>query len=271
MSGFETLVLIVVVVGLFYYISMNYGRKHKDFCRRCGGYECNCGGGMDSQMSPQAAQAGSAATNNPVQGSCGDNVGQYYFDKYSSQNDYTPASGDTRNYNTLQKRKMLKTHEGDWANRMNGSMGGSYTDSKGNSFGKVNDQGTTSNMDINTGYSVTPKSVSGGGMGSGENMTNTDRNSPLEVNDLLPDPCLNKNKDWTNVFSECDNLLGGQNFVTASDEHFTNQVLDVRCTKYSSLAAGDLRRVPAIQYSDVSIWQKPSVCKNSFDYLTGFE
>jgi hypothetical protein len=97
-----------------------------------------------------------------------------------------------------------------------------------------------------------------------EGMTNTDKNAPLSVNDLLPDPCLNNGKDWTNVFTECENLVGGQNFVRFEDEHFTNQVSDTRCTKLMNL---DLRRAPPVQYADVSIWNKPSVCKNIFEYI----
>jgi hypothetical protein len=91
-----------------------------------------------------------------------------------------------------------------------------------------------------------------------------DRNAPLKASDLLPKPCMGKNKDWTNTFSECENLIGGRNFVHLEDEHFTNEVLDTRCTKYMS---HDLRKTPSIQYEDVSIWNKPSVCKNPYDYI----
>jgi hypothetical protein len=94
--------------------------------------------------------------------------------------------------------------------------------------------------------------------------TNTNRNTPLKPSDLLPSPCMGKNKDWTNTFSECENLIGGHNFVHTEDEHFTNEVLDTRCTKYMS---HDLRKTPSIQYDEVSIWNKPSVCKNPYDYI----
>jgi hypothetical protein len=90
------------------------------------------------------------------------------------------------------------------------------------------------------------------------------RNAPLKPSDLLPSPCMGKNKDWTNTFSECENLIGGHNFVHTEDEHFTNEVLDTRCTKYMS---HDLRKTPSIQYDEVSIWNKPSVCKNPYDYI----
>lgn len=83
--------------------------------------------------------------------------------------------------------------------------------------------------------------------------------NPKDWTDLLPDPCLNNGKDWTKIFTECEDLVRGTKFVDRSEDNNNFICHHLQCH--------DLRRVPAIRYADVSIWNKPSVCKNVFEYL----
>lgn len=273
MSKLEKFILVLVTAGILYYIMCNSvmlgDRFYSDRSNIYGPY----------MVTKDSAN-------------CGSSLGRRYYDKYRDKHYYQPHSYDARNYYDLTRHQGVVTHEGVWKARMGKSMDNSYTDDRGNTYAKVDDSGLTTNSEVNNKISFNQidkanthgavldsnkanvanaknavnqvkNAQAANAVNKAEGMANA-RSDQLNVNDLLPDPCLNKGKDWTNVFSECENLVGGQNFVHFEDEHFVNQVLDTRCTKYLSL---DLRKPPAIQYSDVSIWNKPSVCKNIYEYV----
>lgn len=231
MQPLEFVVLVLLVGVLYYYVTGMYSDKFQP------PYSYNL-----RDVSDKA--------------NCGDNLGEYYHQKYTDRHYYQPRSSDTSDYDALLTHQELQTHEDIWTKKMKAGMDKSYTDAKGMCYQPVNDSGVTTNADVNSPKPYVYNKI--------DNVNTHEAMSTLNPSDLLPDPCLNKGKDWTNVFSECENLVGGQNFVHFEDEHFTNQVLDTRCTK---LQSQDIRKTPAIQYADVSIWNKPSVCKNVFEYI----
>ena len=346
MKALETVVVILVVIGIVWYIS-----RYSDKCKM---YLTDMFDGT-----PYVRGAGIVK--------CETDLGDYYKQKYTDRWRYQPISTDARDHNQLMANQAALTQQAMWAKKMGKAMDGTYVDNKGVAYAPSGKKLAT-NAGIPPGSlqrakvisaapspgpmtKTTSKSaavpvqkasvpastkekfvynrlddnywdghesmtnnrtdltindlVSGAGkvsepemmageltvgdlMRSGANVEgmtgeltvgdlmrsgtkvegmadkSPDKNAPLTVSDLLPDPCQNNGKDWTNVFTECENLVGGQNFVRFEDEHFTNQVLDTRCTKLLNL---DLRRLPPIQYADVSIWNKPSVCKNIFEYI----
>ena len=244
MTGMETLLLTLIIVGVFCFVYMKMGDRFRT------GIAAPYYGYHDAGLAKK----------------CGDNVGRYYEKKYKGKNYYNPLGGDTKSYYQLKAHQETLTHEDLWKKRMDASAKRSYTSNVAKTSSPINDKGLVTNADINHRKihrfnQIDNKNTHPAMQAAKEGMANT---SQLNVSDLLPDPCMNKGKDWTNVFSECENLVGGQNFVKLEDEHFTNQVLDTRCTKLMSL---DLRKPPAIQYADVSIWNKPSVCKNIYEYI----
>ena len=190
---------------------------------------------------------------------CDDDLGKYYRNKYKPIRAHRNSSTDVMDHNSLKNSQAHYTLEDDWKRKMDVSLNNTYADNKGNVYGKSNSPMTNANIPANKKFQQNDRS----GAPMHEAMTDN-KNAQLSASDLLPDPCMNKGKDWTNVFSDSENLLGGQNFVKFEDEHFTNQVLDTRCTK---LQSQDLRRPPAIQYADISVWNKPSVCKNIYEYI----
>lgn len=284
LNGLEKIILVLVTAGILYYMMCNSVMLKDRFY-----------GDRSNIYGPYMLTKDTA--------NCGDNLGKFYYDKYRDKHYYQPHSYDAKNYYDLMRQQGVVTHEKVWNARMGSAMDKSYTDNQGNAYAKVDDAGLTTNSEVNNKISFNqidksnthnavldankvnaanaanavnqvrnaanarnaPNAPNANGNavvgGGAEGMANSEQ---LNVNDLLPDPCLNKGKDWTNVFSECENLVGGQNFVHFEDEHFVNQVLDTRCTKYMSL---DFRKPPAIQYTDVSIWNKPSVCKNIYEYV----
>jgi hypothetical protein len=231
----ELLILIVVVVLLCYFISYKASESSGSWCDRF-------------NISPYF---GAAKYQSMVK--CGDDLGAYYKAKYTDKVRYNPLSTDAMDYLALKKHHENKVLQDMWKKQQAAQAGATQT--------------APSNSQLKESFAYNKHDRGSDALlheYMADNKKTEDRNAPLSVNDLLPDPCMNKGKDWTNVFTECENLVGGQNFVRFEDEHFTNQVLDTRCTKYQS---HDLRRTPAIQYADVSIWNKPSVCKNIFEYI----
>ena len=287
MSAIENIIVLVIVAGIIYWLMLNCGQPN---------YLANCKRMLSDRFYSQGNNSGVGDPYMLMKDSanCGDaGLSNYYYDKYKGDQYYQPHSYDAKNYYALQDDKGTVTLEKSWNNKMQNSMDKAYTDNNGNMYGKVNGNGLTTNSEVNNKMSFNqidksnmhPAMANMNGNSSmiksnnaamqnanaskkiaQENMTNKScgNNDQLNVNDLLPDPCLKSKGNWTDVFSECENLVGGQNFVHFEDEHFVNQVLDTRCTKYMSL---DLRRPPAVQYADVSIFAKPSVCKNVYDYI----
>ena len=272
MKPMEMVILILIVVGLFYFISQRTS--------------INSMWSDKFNISPYFGR--------DIEGvvKCDDDLGSYYAAKYTDRHRYHPLSTDAMDYVALKQQQAAITHQDMWKRQMAKANDGAYVDDKGVMYKTVAEsQAKPSNATLKSAPQRTTKTptkampvpaktavpakekftyyqMDNERGDSHESMANNrkkeDRNAPLSVSDLLPDPCLNNGKDWTNVFTECENLVGGQNFIRFEDEHFTNQVLDTRCTKYQS---HDLRRTPAIQYSDVSIWNKPSVCKNIYEYI----
>ena len=280
-SPIEIIILILIVVGLCYFISYKASGN------------CDTMSWIDRfNMSPYF---GSPSDYTGIV-KCEDDLGNYYMKKYTDRQRYQPLSTDAMDYAALKQHQAALTHQDMWRKQMAKSLNPTYRDDHGNMYKSVAEaQAKPSNVKLAPAPKPIAKTVAKAVPVPATEPTNTspkkesftynkqdrgnnslvheymadnkkteDRNAPLSVQDLLPDPCLNNGKDWTNVFTECENLVGGQNFVRFEDEHFTNQVLDTRCTKYQS---HDLRRTPAIQYADVSIWNKPSVCKNIFEYV----
>lgn len=285
-SPMEIIILILIVVGLCYFISYKATRS-----------------GNSASLTDKFNISPYFGTGTEYSGiiKCEDDLGSYYMNKYTDRQRYHPLSTDAMDYAALKQHQAALTHQDMWRKQMAQSLEPTYRDDKGNMYKSVAEAQTKpSNVKLAPAPKPMPKAVpkavpvpskepakapvkapapkkegfvynrqDRGNNGlvheyMADNKNSEDRNAPLSVQDLLPDPCLNNGKDWTNVFTECENLVGGQNFVRFEDEHFTNQVLDTRCTKYQS---HDLRRTPAIQYADVSIWNKPSVCKNIFEYI----
>jgi len=231
MKIFETALVLLIVLGILFYVCRLFPESFN-----WGGYFLS-----DSRVR------------------CPDNLGSYYKQKYTSNIDWTNLAPDARDANQSMAHKAAMTHEGAWKAQMEQSMKNSYTDAKGQSYGAANARPTNAQVDPAGGGHMQMASKAGAmHPAMKENAT------PLNATDLLPNPCLTNSRDWANVYTQCDNLLGGRNFIQTSDEHFSNQVLDTRCTRNMSL---DLRREPPIMYSDVSIWLKPSTCKNIYDYI----
>lgn len=231
MKIFETALVLLIIFGILFYISKMFPETFN-----WGGY---------------------FRTNDRVR--CPDYLGDYYKQKYTDQVNYTNLSPDSRDSNQSMEHKATMTHENAWKNQMENSMKNSYTDANGNSYAPAKPRPSNAQVDV-AGKGMMQMDSTKAGM----HPAMKDNNVPLNATDLLPNPCLTNNRDWANVYTQCDNLLGGRNFVQVENEHFTNQVLDTRCTRNSSL---DLRREPPIMYSDVSIWLKPSTCKNVYDYI----
>jgi hypothetical protein len=231
MKIFETALVLLIVLGILFYVSKMFPESFN-----WGGYFL-----ADDRVR------------------CPDYLGNYYKKRYTNKQNYAMMAPDTMDYNESMKHQGTMTHEGAWKEQMQHSMKNSYTDAKGNSFGAAKARPSNAQIDP-AGKGMMQMDNKDAGM----HPAMQDNAMPLNATDLLPNPCLTNSRDWANVYTQCDNMLGGRNFVQTQDEHFTNQVLDTRCTRNSSL---DLRREPPIMYSDVSIWLKPSTCKNIYDYI----
>jgi len=191
---------------------------------------------------------------------CPDYYGDLTRRQYTNKQNYTNLSPDSRDYNQAMAHQAAMTHQTAWKEQMDNSTRNSYTDSKGNMYGAAKPRPTNAQVNpAGKGHMQMDR-----GQGRSMHPAMAGNVQPLNATDLLPNPCMTNSRDWANVYTQCDNLLGGRNFVQTQDEAFTNQVLDTRCTRNMSL---DLRREPPVMYSDVSIWLKPSTCKNIYDYI----
>lgn len=224
MTGTELIIITVVVIALLWYIRYNYTKNETKTETKTEGM----------------SDIGYSSSSVP----CGSNVGRYYTTKYKAESLYNPLSQDAQLYYDTVRRMQNET----------------YTDPSGSSHSRAITPSPTNATDVNKPYVYNKADISN----VHPAMLTDAKNRPLKASDLLPDPCMGKGKDWTSVYAGCENLVGGQNFVHLEDEHFSNEVLDTRCTKYMST---DLRKEPAIQYANVSIWNKPSVCKNAYNYI----
>lgn len=232
MKIFETVLVILIILGILFYVS---------------------------KMFPEAFNWGPYFLSDS-RVKCPSYLGNLYKKKYTNKQNYANMSPDSRDYNQSMAHKAAMTHESAWKQQMDSSMKNSYTDAKGNRYGPAKARPSNAQVDpAGKGLMKMDK-----GQGGSMHPAMAGNAQPLNATDLLPNPCLTNSRDWANVYTSCDNLLGGRNFVQVQDEHFTNQVLDTRCTRNMNL---DLRREPPVMYSDVSIWLKPSTCKNIYDYI----
>lgn len=237
MDTLQFLIIIAVAIALLYYIRMHYTQKEKldetDYSTKSKPFDSN--------------------------------PGQYYAQKYQAKSLYNPLSQDAKGYyntvraiqnETYQDPTMIRTIQNEGYQDptvIRSIQNEAMVDQSGSAHSRA-----TNALNVNKPYVYNKADLSN----THPQMLTDAKQQPLKASDLLPNPCPNGSKDWTSVYAGCENLVGGQNFVHIEDEHFANEVLDTRCTKYQSQ---DLRKTPAIQYENVSIWNKPSVCKNPFE------